>query len=1094
MSDNKPAGQFPFPGAAIILLALGVFMFTDTPFQPSRPDVPASQTVKTRDVLARLWQDPFEAVQLHQINKHKESENTENHSINALRNTIGKQIQFDESKTIDLHILAIMVDGGPYAENRENRIRSRYAVTTGLLSVGYTPADAEHIKYLGFTEADNKYAKWPSIIPYEWFKPEELSDKWHDYGFSKNVLVLWIDENNIPDTTPLNMLAGLKSEISSNVASNSKNLRIKFDVIGPSSSTTLVKMYANLSAPPCNENDNECNNVIEMYGNDKTKIRVFSPRATLDKPAIADILENRDTGGIKTFPGLHSTIATDSMLVDNLLCELLRRGINPFYEKKYIADHPFIMEIPGKTNCINYSLNSLNKHDRKDYIVLIGEWDTTYTRNFNYLFRNKIQSHIDKSKLGHSLTWLYSFFYLRGLDGEIGNSSETAKKKVGKKADEKELRRPVGANQFDYLRRLAQQISELSRTNKNKGSIRAIGILGSDTYDKLLILQALRNQFPDVLFFTTDLDARMLHNKEKSWSRNLVVASAFDLTPKDTGILYKGLAFRDSYQTALYNTIQKATFECLPESEKSYKKCPKNIKHKPSSNKTLLPTSINEIYPPKIFEIGNNNAIDYSHKIICDKNDINSKKSYCRSVTDNKLNIDNSSLYLLLILGLLVLLSLQTNNRTRICLATASLLVFSVVIWLNLYTSPDNRELYNFFTGTSVWPAYLIRMTAFVVSLIFIAFSIINLKTNTIHLIKENKLSDKQCTSIIDRLRNKAEKSDRTPVLNILAALPKAFKWFIQYNCYNQSTIEKRKLIKPDLVSRLLITSWGWKDKSNTSITIDNLFYQYVELSRSRWWLIRVSTITALYGLISLLFIESFDHTYIAPFTGKISADNLSFLMNAVYIPYLFLIFFVSDTTRINLRFVELLSKYNITWPESTLIKCCHKYGLSKEIAIEKLKLDLIIVRSKVVDQLIFLPFIILTLMILSTSNYFDRWYTPPELGFVILLGACIALSSAIRLRKAARNARDYALKNLKDIYRQQLYKEVDPKQLNEEDCGVSGTKMSERLENLIKEIENISTGPFLPLTKHPIIAAVAMPFGGVGSLYLIEYMSSAGL
>ncbi len=37
---------------------------------------------------------------------------------------------------------------------------------------------------------------------------------------------------------------------------------------------------------------------------------------------------------------------------------------------------------------------------------------------------------------------------------------------------------------------------------------RAIGILGSDVYDKLLILRALRPRFPDVVFFTNNLDAQ----------------------------------------------------------------------------------------------------------------------------------------------------------------------------------------------------------------------------------------------------------------------------------------------------------------------------------------------------------------------------------------------------------------------------------------------------------------------------------------------------------------------------------------------------------------------------------------------------------
>ena len=36
-------------------------------------------------------------------------------------------------------------------------------------------------------------------------------------------------------------------------------------------------------------------------------------------------------------------------------------------------------------------------------------------------------------------------------------------------------------------------------------------MLGSDVYDKLLILQALRPAFPRAVFFTTDLNARLAY-------------------------------------------------------------------------------------------------------------------------------------------------------------------------------------------------------------------------------------------------------------------------------------------------------------------------------------------------------------------------------------------------------------------------------------------------------------------------------------------------------------------------------------------------------------------------------------------------------
>ena len=43
-----------------------------------------------------------------------------------------------------------MVSGGPYAEDKEWRLRSRYAVIAALTELGYTPKDPEHIDFVDF--------------------------------------------------------------------------------------------------------------------------------------------------------------------------------------------------------------------------------------------------------------------------------------------------------------------------------------------------------------------------------------------------------------------------------------------------------------------------------------------------------------------------------------------------------------------------------------------------------------------------------------------------------------------------------------------------------------------------------------------------------------------------------------------------------------------------------------------------------------------------------------------------------------------------------------------------------------------------------
>src|SRR5262249_18327199 len=115
-----------------------------------------------------------------------------------------------------------------------------------------------------------------------------------------------------------------------------------------------------------------------------------------------------------------------------------------------------------------------------------------------------------------------------------GAESLTQKEKLTLKLDQYE--RPENRSQFDYIRRLAKRIkleasdkaSDMNTLEEKQGSalwtilrpvlftprkpaISAIGVLGTDPYDELLILQALRQEFPDTIFFSTDLDARLWH-------------------------------------------------------------------------------------------------------------------------------------------------------------------------------------------------------------------------------------------------------------------------------------------------------------------------------------------------------------------------------------------------------------------------------------------------------------------------------------------------------------------------------------------------------------------------------------------------------
>ena len=486
-------------------------------------------------------------------------------------------------------------------KTKNGRLRSRYALISGMYAAGYVPNDSEHIGFVDFKNTKNadeyRNLDFPDYMPYEWFKLDkqltEISTsttierlKLSPTDRKESVLVLWLNNDAFAQSSnSLAILGKLKQDI----IFNSK--AISFTIIGPHDSGTLKKMYVEVSNPPSDH--------LSTYYGSLSDSHIFSASATahnshlktketktqisaIPNPFDVDWLENK----------IIRTISTQDILVNTLFCELALRGIAP---NSLQPDDDLLKEcIPGIPGFILGRTNT-------NHIVLIGELDTFYSQRLT-------ESILEKSnKFGKDSYQIHTVNYLRGLDGITSKRTSTNQDNKNKesqinKLDSKEAKeqaeRPTGTSQLDYLLRLAEQIKHLDKINAKDGGIKAIGITGSDTYDKLLILQALRPKFPETLFFTTDLDARLFHPSEIKWTRNLIVASPFGLHLDDVWQKHPP-PFRDSYQTALYFTTLLALH------------CP-NTKEQCSNSS--LKESIEKLQiNPRLFEIGNYGAVNLSH-------------------------------------------------------------------------------------------------------------------------------------------------------------------------------------------------------------------------------------------------------------------------------------------------------------------------------------------------------------------------------------------------------------------------------------------------------------------------------------------------
>jgi hypothetical protein len=721
MADDKQKDPFMAISTALIALAaLGVIIFTKVPLKGLRPATELREP--TEQVRARLWQDPFAAV-LEYLQAQPKGVASPEPELCPLTATQSLQIQESVKKgslpqTIaargkqeTVTILGVMVFGGPYSEDTELRIRQRVAVLSALRRLGYDPEDAEHLNFLRIQTSD-KPATGPillsKILPYEWL--QKNSGQQHD-----KVLLLWLNDDSF-QPQPLARLHCLIKYLQSGDPSR----QLPFKVIGPAGSSNLFNMINEIKSPAAGSQlpaglflyspTATVSNALLLGepGEEKTPQGRGEGRE-VEKQFGEDIQNLFRSRGIEFF----RTISTDQQLAELLIDELQNRQVN------------LLLREIGSKEGHDHSRRDQKGHPfggHKDHLVLIAEWDTFYGRSLPEIFVQVIrQEHNEGLNPGElsflpsetPVNWVHRFSYLRGLDGVVPGSKDILRMQAmgSKNKDDAEKliqEEPIGLSQFDYLRRLANRVYQLDRQlrQNNQGSIRAFGILGSDFYDKYLVLQALKQRFPEAIFFTTDLDARLMHEVYIDWTRNLVVASGFDLhlPAKIQGDVPP---FRSSYQTSVFYAVLQAF--CFA--------------------KATLPVCAamagQDLNKPRLFEIGRHGAVDL-------------QKTSHLAVPLKKLIP-----FALLLLAFLWIISrgfrIRFSNRWRQVFLLAWVVVFLLLFYLfqHYILSKPGEEPLSLMEGVSVWPTDILRLVALCCSWFFFFTSVQNLRRSDRELAAE---------------------------------------------------------------------------------------------------------------------------------------------------------------------------------------------------------------------------------------------------------------------------------------------------------------------------------------------------------------------
>jgi len=658
----------------------------------------------------------------------------------------------------------------------------------------------------------------------------------------------------------------------------------------------------------------------------------------------------------------------------------------------------------------------------------------------------------------------------------------------------------IGQGQLDYLRRLTTALAasrddpacarvarifarrDPTEVNDNRCGrrIKAIGVVGSDIYDKLLVLQALRRAFPRYIFFTTDLDARLTDAQNLPWTREMVIGSSLGLSlrPELQGSVPP---FRDSYQTATYYSTMQAVKRFLSETAKP----------DPASGAAAnTDIELSWTRHPHVFEIGRTQAFDLSANkhpgSVCHM------PGECPSIAAwRQLPLwSTGSLFSYLSFSLVVMLtaifmagtamgrewtadicarrsserSLAATHRNRLLVALLALAVavgIADMAWSSLIgalTDGGDRIPTPIFSGANHWTASIVEALSILLVIAFVVRGQRKLRTNAATMLKEFNFQ-LDVKTMADKYRDWLRMPSNS----------RRWKERLWFPTRALSGNKKAPLVAP--------TTAGEKSPPSPLddlSELEALIGQYLYRGRwdARFIRVAISTVISSCVLLALeyaLMLFEFNlgvslvngFAFIDFHNAERGTENFISFINLLAIQ--FLIFWVADALLLTRSFMLALAKDNPHWPEPVLQMHAKKLALCKPSTAMWLNLRLIAWRTGRVSSLIWYPSLMLAAMAVAalTVEFGELGFASNPIALIISAGFIVG--AAVMLRRAAEAWRSDVIFRLDDGRFFVL--------------GTPDAKPgADQLDRLVKRVRSLSEGAFAPYSQQPLVRAVLVP------------------
>ena len=341
--------------------------------------------------------------------------------------------------------------------------------------------------------------------------------------------------------------------------------------------------------------------------------------------------------------------------------------------------------------------------------------------------------------------------------------------------------------------------------------------------------------------------------------------------------------------------------------------------------------------------------------------------------------------------------------------------------------------------GISLWPTIFLRLAALLLCIWLVLFSLDALADNLKQIEDELQLKETR-----DELENEPP---------VFLANGRPLTWLAYRFGYRL----------PDVAGNDVITFWR----------------KYFFLGRPGARIVRVVAGLVAMGVLWCILFLIFGNPH-APTRGDVSGVFYYAVTPLLFLATLFLIFLVADATWLCWLLTRAIRTPTIVWPERTLREFSRRYGLPHGVVADCIDLLFVAKRSKCITKLLYGPFLIIALIVVSHSPVLANYGRSPPDVITMAVAVLIVTACAVALRLSAETTRAEALRRLTE--RLMIAKGES-----------SGAQPANQLELLLRRIEELREGAFSPFSQQPLVRAMLLPLGSFGGTALLGYVLGPG-